>query len=134
MQRDYLGNAVTTGERPATLLAIDDFISGMLAYETRAERIVAAAEADPASCAANMYAGMLCMLLEAPQAGEHAAKYLAAAELAAPPATRREQLNVSMLRAWVDDAEATPADLDAMAAPDEATWRAERREVLLYED
>jgi tetratricopeptide (TPR) repeat protein len=103
MQRDYLGNAVTTGERPATLLAIDDFISGMLAYETRAERIVAAAEADPASCAANMYAGMLCMLLEAPQAGEHAAKYLAAAELAAPPATRREQLNVSMLRAWVDD-------------------------------
>jgi len=39
-----------------------------------------------------------------------------------------------LLRAWVDDAEATPADLDAMAAPDEATWRAERREVLLYED
>jgi uncharacterized protein YbbC (DUF1343 family) len=39
-----------------------------------------------------------------------------------------------LLRAWVDDAQAAPADLDAMAARDEAAWRAERREVLLYED
>jgi uncharacterized protein YbbC (DUF1343 family) len=39
-----------------------------------------------------------------------------------------------LLRSWVDDTEAAPADLDAMAAPDEATWRAARREVLLYED
>jgi uncharacterized protein YbbC (DUF1343 family) len=39
-----------------------------------------------------------------------------------------------LLRSWVDDAEAAPADLDAMAAPDEAAWRVARREVLLYED
>jgi uncharacterized protein YbbC (DUF1343 family) len=39
-----------------------------------------------------------------------------------------------LLRSWVDDAEAAPADLDAMAAADEAAWRAERRDVLLYED
>jgi uncharacterized protein YbbC (DUF1343 family) len=39
-----------------------------------------------------------------------------------------------LLRAWVDDAEALPADLEAVTAPDEAAWRAERREVLLYED
>ena len=39
-----------------------------------------------------------------------------------------------LLRAWVDDAAAAPEDLDAMAAPDEAAWRAERRDVLLYED
>jgi uncharacterized protein YbbC (DUF1343 family) len=39
-----------------------------------------------------------------------------------------------LLRAWVDDAEAMPADLEAVTAPDEAAWRAERREVLLYED
>jgi uncharacterized protein YbbC (DUF1343 family) len=39
-----------------------------------------------------------------------------------------------LLRAWVDDAEAVPADLEAVTAPDEAAWRAERREVLLYED
>jgi uncharacterized protein YbbC (DUF1343 family) len=39
-----------------------------------------------------------------------------------------------LLRSWVDDAQATPADLDAQAAPDEEAWRAERRNVLLYEE
>jgi len=43
------------------------------------------------------------MLLEAPEAARHASKYLAAAERAAPLATRRERLNAAMLRAWVDD-------------------------------
>jgi uncharacterized protein YbbC (DUF1343 family) len=37
-----------------------------------------------------------------------------------------------ILRRWVDDGAAAPADLEAMAAPDEAAWQAERREVLLY--
>jgi uncharacterized protein YbbC (DUF1343 family) len=37
-----------------------------------------------------------------------------------------------LLRAWVDDPVATPADLDALAAPDEAAWSAERDAVLLY--
>ncbi len=36
------------------------------------------------------------------------------------------------LREWVDDAAATPADLDALALPDEASWREEREAVLLY--
>ena len=35
------------------------------------------------------------------------------------------------LRAWVDDPAATPADLDAIATPDEAAWAEERREFLL---
>jgi uncharacterized protein YbbC (DUF1343 family) len=39
-----------------------------------------------------------------------------------------------LLRSWVDDEQATPVDLDSMAAPDEAAWRAARRDVLLYED
>jgi uncharacterized protein YbbC (DUF1343 family) len=39
-----------------------------------------------------------------------------------------------LLRSWVDDRHALPADLDALAAPDEEAWRAEREEVLLYED
>jgi hypothetical protein len=102
MQRDYLGNPVT-GQSDATLRAIDDFVAGFLGYETRAERILSAADADPDSCAANAYAGMLWMLLEAPEAGERAAKYLAAAQRAAHLATRREQLNAAVLRAWVDD-------------------------------
>ncbi len=102
MQRDYLGNPVT-GQSDATLRGIDDFIEGYLAYETRAERILAAAAADPESCLANVYAGLLWMLLEAPEAASRAAPHLAVAEGLAASATRREQLNARMLRAWVDD-------------------------------
>jgi tetratricopeptide (TPR) repeat protein len=102
MPRDYLGNTVT-GDSDATLRAIDVFIEGFLAYESRAEEILGAADADPGSCMANVYAGTLWMLLEAPEAPKHAAKYLRRAERAAPPATRREQLNTSILRAWSDD-------------------------------
>jgi uncharacterized protein YbbC (DUF1343 family) len=38
----------------------------------------------------------------------------------------------SLLRTWVDDAAATPADLDAAAQADEKAWRGERKRVLLY--
>jgi uncharacterized protein YbbC (DUF1343 family) len=37
-----------------------------------------------------------------------------------------------LLRQWVDDPAATPADLDTLAATDEADWRNERESVLLY--
>jgi uncharacterized protein YbbC (DUF1343 family) len=37
-----------------------------------------------------------------------------------------------LLRTWVDDPHASPADLDAVAAVDEADWRAQRQSVLLY--
>ena len=102
MDRDYLGNPVGV-QHGATLRAIDDFIEGYLAYETRAERILGAADADPGSCLANVYAGLLWMLLEAPAGARRAAKYLAAAERAAPSATPREQLNTAVLRSWVDE-------------------------------
>ena len=36
------------------------------------------------------------------------------------------------LRRWVDDAAATAADLDALAAPDETSWLEAREDVLLY--
>ena len=36
------------------------------------------------------------------------------------------------LREWVDDAAATPADLEALAQPDEAAWVEERKRFLLY--
>jgi len=38
-----------------------------------------------------------------------------------------------LLRRWVDDPSATPADLDALAVPDEDAWRGEREDVLLYD-
>jgi uncharacterized protein YbbC (DUF1343 family) len=37
-----------------------------------------------------------------------------------------------LLRRWVDDPEAMPGDLDALAAADEAAWSAEREAVMLY--
>jgi uncharacterized protein YbbC (DUF1343 family) len=37
-----------------------------------------------------------------------------------------------LLREWVDDGAATPADLDALTSPDEASWGDERRDFLLY--
>ncbi|MGA0544230.1 exo-beta-N-acetylmuramidase NamZ family protein [Brevundimonas sp. VNH65] len=37
-----------------------------------------------------------------------------------------------LLREWVDDADATPADLDALTQPDEAAWIEVRRPFLLY--
>src|SRR5581483_10218387 len=37
-----------------------------------------------------------------------------------------------LLRQWVDDRAATPADLDALAQPEETSWREERESVLLY--
>jgi uncharacterized protein YbbC (DUF1343 family) len=37
-----------------------------------------------------------------------------------------------LLRRWVDDPQATPGDLDALAVADETAWRAERESVLLY--
>jgi uncharacterized protein YbbC (DUF1343 family) len=36
------------------------------------------------------------------------------------------------LRRWVDDSNAAPGDLDALAEPDETSWREEREQVLLY--
>lgn len=37
-----------------------------------------------------------------------------------------------ILREWVDDKAAAPADLDALALPDEAAWAEERRAHLIY--
>jgi uncharacterized protein YbbC (DUF1343 family) len=37
-----------------------------------------------------------------------------------------------LLREWVDDATATPADLDQLATVDETAWREERAQYLLY--
>jgi hypothetical protein len=37
-----------------------------------------------------------------------------------------------LLREWVDDAAATPQDLDALAVPDEQAWASERQGYLRY--
>jgi uncharacterized protein YbbC (DUF1343 family) len=40
----------------------------------------------------------------------------------------------SLLREWVDDPAATPADLEAMAARDETAWETERRDVEIHRE
>jgi hypothetical protein len=102
MHQDYLGNPFRAAA-PGTARAIDEFVAGYLGYETRAAGILRSADEDPESCMANVYAGLLWMLLEAPDAARRAAPYLAAAERTAAEASRREQLNAAILRAWVDD-------------------------------
>jgi tetratricopeptide (TPR) repeat protein len=102
MSRDFLGNEVHAASG-SVLQAVDDFVGGLLAYETRAERIVRAADKTPDCCIANVYAGFLWMLLEAPAAAARAAPYLAAAERSASIATDRERLNLEVLRAWTGD-------------------------------
>jgi uncharacterized protein YbbC (DUF1343 family) len=39
-----------------------------------------------------------------------------------------------LLREWVDDPDAAPGDLEALAAPDEQAWRTEREAVRLYRE
>ena len=102
MRTDSLGNPVTVTD-PATAAAIDDFVEGLLAYESRAAGIVRAAEAAPDNCLANAYAGLLWMLLEANGAPDKARPYLNRAKAAASGATPREGLAVQVLDAWVDD-------------------------------
>jgi tetratricopeptide (TPR) repeat protein len=98
MTRDALGNPVT-GAGPETLRGINDFITGFLAYRNEAVNVLAAAEADPDCVMANAYAAMIWMFLEAPEAPDKAAPFVARA-LAAEDVTARERLNARMLAAW----------------------------------
>src|SRR5579859_2883587 len=99
-RQDFLGNRVTAAN-DRTLAAIDDFVGGFLAYETRALNILAAADADPGNALANAYAGILHMLLEAPAAPANALPYLQKAQRAT--ANRREQGAVRFLELWRQD-------------------------------
>ena len=102
MRVDYLGNPVSVST-DASLAAVNDFVGGFLAYETRAAGVLAAAEADPASALLNAYAGMLWLLLESPEGPGRAAPYVAKAHAARPGAHPREQAVVDFLLAWFDD-------------------------------
>lgn len=123
MPHDYLGNAVTGGSA-ATIAGIDDFVGGMLRYETCAAHILAVADADPAHCLANAYAGMLHMLGEEPGSAAGAQPYLDAARRAAATASDREQLTVRALAAWVAD------DIDAAIAAFAEAYRIAPRDLL----
>jgi tetratricopeptide (TPR) repeat protein len=97
---DFFGNPVTACSDDE-VEGVDDFVGGMLAYETRAANVIAAAEAAPDCCLLQAYAGMLWMLLEAPEGVERARALLGRAEASASGATGRERGSVAFLGAWV---------------------------------
>jgi len=107
---DYLGNEITVDD-PQIQAAIDDFVGGLLGYETRAAGIVASADRDPESCLANLYAAALHMLLEAPEAPANAAPYLIKAEQASRSVTERERGLVRFVRLWQQDDIPTALDI-----------------------
>jgi hypothetical protein len=100
MAQDALGNEVS-GRNEATLHAIDDFVDGFLGYETKATNVLGAADTDPESVLANVYAGFTWMFLEAATAEDHAQLYLDRARAAAAAANPRETLLVSQLERWI---------------------------------
>lgn len=102
MRTDDLGNPVTVST-DAALAAVNAFVGGFLAYETRAAGVLAAAEADPTSALLNAYAGMLWLLLESPEGPGRAAPYVAKARAARADAHPREQAVVDFLVAWFED-------------------------------
>lgn len=102
MRTDYLGNPVSPTP-DAALAAVNGFVDGFLSYETRAAEVIGAAEAYPDSVLLNAYAATLWLLLEAPEAAERAAPYLARARAAAGQAHPREQAFVDFVTAWSAD-------------------------------
>jgi predicted Zn-dependent protease len=102
MRTDYLGNPVSA-KTDAALAAIDNFVDGFLGYEARAAEVIGAAEAHPDEVLPNAYAATLWLLLEAPEAVERAAPYLARAQALTADAHPREQAFVELLTAWAGD-------------------------------
>lgn len=100
MAQDSLGNEVT-GRSEITLRGIDDFVNGFLGYENKAANVLAAADADPDSPLANIYAGFIWMFLEASGAEERAQIYLKRAQSLRLLASPREQLMLDQLERWI---------------------------------
>jgi tetratricopeptide (TPR) repeat protein len=104
MAHDSLGNPLVSDD-PALIAGLDAFVGGLLAYETRAETILATAAAHPRAVMAQVYAGWLWMFLEAPQAPSRAQPFLDAARAAlrpgSTPAHEREREQVDLLADWV---------------------------------
>ncbi len=81
------------------LAGINDFVEGFVAYQKRSVNVIATAD-EQADCAlANIYAGMLWMFLERPDAANKAQPYLDRAN-AANNLNSREQGLLELLRAW----------------------------------
>jgi tetratricopeptide (TPR) repeat protein len=89
----------TTTSPPSALSGINDFGEGLVSYQTRAVNVLEAADSHPDSALANIYAGMLWMFLERPEAAEKSTPYAQRAEQAGG-LNRRERGLLALLKAW----------------------------------
>jgi len=83
----------------AAMQGINDFAEGFVAYETRAVNVLSTADDNPDSALANIYAGMLWMFLERPEAPEKSLPYSQRSEQLGE-LNHREQGLLALLKAW----------------------------------
>jgi tetratricopeptide (TPR) repeat protein len=118
MIQDALGNEVGAASQEA-IAGIDDFVTGFLAYESKAANIIAAADAAPEAGLAQIYAGFTWMFLEAEAAPAMAGQYLRRARAETP----REHLMLRQLERWISN------DIPAVQAIGEEIVRANPRDL-----
>ncbi len=88
-----------TSSPTQALAGINDFCEGFVGYQARAVNVLQAADENPDSALANIYAGILWMFLERPEAPVKSAPYGQRAA-AAGGLNHREQGLLEMLGAW----------------------------------
>lgn len=97
---DPLGNPVSTAS-PEALAGVSDFVTGFIGYHPRAVNVLPAADTDTDSPLAQIYAGMLWMFLEAPEAPDRARTYAEAAAPLLAGANDREKMLHALISAWI---------------------------------
>lgn len=108
---DRHGNPVT-GAADA-LPFINDFIDGLVSYRPKMVNLLGIVDDHPSHCLLQVYAGIIWMFLEAPEAPEKAAGFIARAN-AAQEATPRERALAQALTQWAaGDIAASIATLEA---------------------
>ncbi len=107
---DGQGLAMAT-ERPENIAAINTFVTTALAYGTKYQPIVDAAEADPACVMVGSLAASLMMWMEAGQSPQLAQPYLERCRAGLAAAEPREVLWFRATEAWVAGDMATAMDL-----------------------
>lgn len=101
MALDILGNEVSFST-PAGVAAVDEFVSGFLGNKASAGHILAAAEDDPGTPMAQIYAGVVAMFGDTVGAAATARGWLDRARASIGGACERERMNFALLEAWTN--------------------------------
>lgn len=100
MSTDCLGNPVTL-QHPESLAAVDDFVEGFIASESRAANLLEIADRERA-CIVQAYAAALHMFAESREAASNARPFAAQALAASASATPREQRFARAIAHWIE--------------------------------